>query len=374
MNPLIIDNEFKSLVPPPSADELEQLEANILSDGCREPLVVWQDTLIDGHNRHSICSKHNIPYTVAEKEFECRERATLWIIDNQVGRRNLQPIDRVPLLEKKRAILRAQAAERKMARLLRGPESPVAVNLPEREIGEVNESLASQAGVSRKTYEHLKDVAENGAEELKQAVREKKLGASTAAELSSLPKAEQAALVALPKKEIVEAARKAHVANATGEFEWYSPLNLIASGLACMGSIDLDPASCAVANENVKAAEYYTKEDDGLKKDWFGNVWLNPPYSASLIREFAEVAASKYERGEYEQACILVNNATDTNWFHRLLEVASAICLIKGRVRFIDRQGNPGGIPLQGQVVIYIGKQPEGFVEAFSAHGRAILL
>ncbi|MBE2204576.1 MAG: hypothetical protein IAE94_09595 [Chthoniobacterales bacterium] len=374
MNPIIIDNEFRSLVPPPSADELEQLEQNIISDGCREPLVVWQDTLIDGHNRHSICSKHNIPYTVAEKEFESREGATLWIIDNQVGRRNLQPIDRVPLLEKKRAILRAQAAERKMASLLRGPESPVAVNLPERENGEVNESLASQAGVSRKTYEHLKDVAENGAEELKQAVREKRIGASTAAELSTLPKEEQAALVALPKKEIVEAVKKSHVSNATGEFEWYSPHNLIASGLACMGSIDLDPASCAVANENVKAAEYYTKEDDGLKNVWFGNVWLNPPYASSLIREFAEMAASKYEEGEYEQACILVNNATDTNWFHRLLEVASAICLIKGRVRFIDRHGNPGGIPLQGQVVIYIGKQPKSFLEAFREHGRAILL
>ena len=90
---LRIDPEFHSLIPPLSADELSQLEANLIAEGCRDPLVVWANekppTLLDGHNRYEICTRLNIEFATAESDVETRENALLWIEENQLGRRNL---------------------------------------------------------------------------------------------------------------------------------------------------------------------------------------------------------------------------------------------------------------------------------------------
>lgn len=91
MQSIIVDSEFKDLIPPLSKDEYSQLEANILAEGCRDPLVVSDGTLIDGHNRYEICTRHNIPFTTVEKDFPDREAAMDWIDANQLGRRNLSP-------------------------------------------------------------------------------------------------------------------------------------------------------------------------------------------------------------------------------------------------------------------------------------------
>lgn len=86
---LTIDPEFKALIPPLSSEEFALLEANIQRDGCRDPLTVWGDTLLDGHNRHEICTKHNLPYLTFQIELPDREAAMDWMDANQLGRRNL---------------------------------------------------------------------------------------------------------------------------------------------------------------------------------------------------------------------------------------------------------------------------------------------
>lgn len=86
---LKIDKEFKTLIPPLSPKEYEQLEANIIADGCREPIVIWKGYIIDGHNRYEICKKHKIGYKVKEMSFESRDEAVVWICTNQLGRRNI---------------------------------------------------------------------------------------------------------------------------------------------------------------------------------------------------------------------------------------------------------------------------------------------
>lgn len=90
---IIVDPEFKALIPPLSPDEYSQLEANILADGCRDPLVVWagENVLIDGHNRYEICRKHDIGFDVVEHEFADRDEAMDWMDANQLGRRNITP-------------------------------------------------------------------------------------------------------------------------------------------------------------------------------------------------------------------------------------------------------------------------------------------
>jgi hypothetical protein len=86
---ILIDPEFKALIPPLAPEELAQLEANIVKDGCRDPLVTWQGTLIDGHNRHDICTRHGIPFETVEMEFTDRDAVMDWMDANQLGRRNL---------------------------------------------------------------------------------------------------------------------------------------------------------------------------------------------------------------------------------------------------------------------------------------------
>ena len=91
-NQIIIDEEFKCLLPELDKETYSALEENLLQHGCRDAIVLWNGILIDGHNRYGICLEHDIPFNTVDKEFASREEALIWIISNQVSRRNLSPI------------------------------------------------------------------------------------------------------------------------------------------------------------------------------------------------------------------------------------------------------------------------------------------
>jgi phage N-6-adenine-methyltransferase len=169
---------------------------------------------------------------------------------------------------------------------------------------------------------------------------------------------------------LLKIANGSHVSLNSGENEWYTPSEYIEAAREAMGSIDLDPASCEVAQANVKARRHFTIDDNGLDRKWSGNVWLNPPYSKELIGLFTEKVVGESSR--FKQAIVLVNNATDTAWFHRLASVASAACFMKGRIRFLDKTGSPANTPVQGQVAIYIGPDVDEFRKAFSRFGAVL--
>ena len=192
-----------------------------------------------------------------------------------------------------------------------------------------------------------------------------------------MPEEAKAEIATAPIETIREVAqevvKRAHVANNSGNNEWYTPSRYIEKARSVMGSIDTDPASSEVANQTVKAAQYFTADDNGLTKTWFGNVWMNPPYAQPLMSEFAEAIAKKFESGEITSACVLVNNATETQWFQRLLSVATAMCLPRSRIKFLDPQGQPSGAPLQGQAIIYIGKCLENFMDEFLSEGAVLI-
>jgi hypothetical protein len=86
---LKINTQFKQLIPPLNEKEFEQLELNIKKDGCREPICVWGNIIVDGHNRYEICVKNNIPFFIQEIEFSNKDEIIVWICANQLGRRNI---------------------------------------------------------------------------------------------------------------------------------------------------------------------------------------------------------------------------------------------------------------------------------------------
>ena len=97
---LQIDKGFQGLIRPLYKNEYLLLEANLIKDGCREPISVWNGIIVDGHNRYKICTKHQIPFAIEEKYFSCREEAIAWICANQLGRRNLTEESRKYLIGK----------------------------------------------------------------------------------------------------------------------------------------------------------------------------------------------------------------------------------------------------------------------------------
>ena len=166
--------------------------------------------------------------------------------------------------------------------------------------------------------------------------------------------------------EILKKINGPHVSNNSGENEWYTPLKIIEAAKTVLGGIDLDPASSETANEIVKARTIFTIETDGLTKNWFGKVWINPPYSQPEISSFSEKIVS--EVINYESCIVLVNNATETKWFQNIASIASAFCFPVGRIKFWNPEKTTAA-PLQGQTIIYIGKEVKLFKNEFSPFG-----
>lgn len=97
---LTFDKEFQTLIPPLSQEEFSALEESIINEGCRDPLVVWDEVILDGHNRYTICMNHGLIFKKVEKNFDNREYAKIWILENQLGRRNLNEAQRIDVVDK----------------------------------------------------------------------------------------------------------------------------------------------------------------------------------------------------------------------------------------------------------------------------------
>lgn len=112
---LTLDPEFRDLIPPLNEEELKLLEASLVADGCESPLIVWNGVIVDGHNRYAICRKHGIPFSIQEKNFSSRDDAMLWMLRNQLGRRNLNDYQRGEMVLVLKSRMKTEAEKRKYA-------------------------------------------------------------------------------------------------------------------------------------------------------------------------------------------------------------------------------------------------------------------
>lgn len=166
-----INDKFKSLIPPLQLEEYALLEQSILKEGIRDPLVTWESTLVDGHNRHEICLKHHLKYTTREISFRNDDEAMMWILTNQLGRRNLSDYDRGLIILKLEPLAKKEAKERqKEGGKIKKKLPPILA-----EACDVRDVLSKKAQISHGTLDKIKFINQMASEETKQKLSQKKL-------------------------------------------------------------------------------------------------------------------------------------------------------------------------------------------------------
>jgi DNA N-6-adenine-methyltransferase (Dam) len=440
-----IHPDLASLIPPLTPEESAQLEANLLAEGCLDPLILWQEEqiLLDGHNRLAICERHGLPYRTQEVSLPDLDAAKTWLIRHQVGRRNLAPHQlayfrgSLYLRQKQqghRTDLTSAQSEQKLpdtatalgrqfgvsaATIRRDGTYAQAVDAltqavgpPAREallgrewhltreevertavlaqdhpeyVAAVRADLAREAAspmpdarIKQRAFLHAVHLVQRG-ERYQTCARCGKARYHTDAFIWHFPacacpepaRPEAAAPLALE----AAADQPAEVPAPTwpqsvssGDYEWYTPPEVLALVRTVLGTIDVDPASCAAAQQLVGAGTYYSLADDGLRQPWHGTVFCNPPYKMPEVARFIGKLLEEHAAGHTTAAILLVNAATETDWFQRAFTGARAVCFPDGRIHFVSPTRS-GDAPCQGQALLYFGPHPEMFCGVFAALG-----
>lgn len=211
---IIVKEELKAYIDPLTADEHEALERSILTEGCRDALVLWGDVLVDGHNRYGICQKHGLPFsTVQNTRFQSMADVHLWMIEQHLGRRSVSDFQRGVLALRKREILsaRKQVEQDRLQRESDGvapadgdddtpPWEPA--TMPSRA------ELAREAKLSSSQIGMIERIHAQAAPEVVEAVKTGQLSISAAAAVASLPEEDQRAAAAGGKDELKQAAKR----------------------------------------------------------------------------------------------------------------------------------------------------------------------
>lgn len=146
--------------------------------------------------------------------------------------------------------------------------------------------------------------------------------------------------------------------------EWYTPKEIIDS----LGEFDLDP--CAPVNPLWPTARnHFTKNDDGLSREWTGRVWLNPPYSRPLIEQFVEKMA------DHNNGIALLFNRCDSRMFHeQIFAKATALLFMRRRIRFYRPDATQGGSPGCGSILVAYGYENALLLRHSGIEGKYIEL
>ena len=216
---IVVNEELKAYIEPLTPDEHDALERSILTEGCRDALVLWGDVLVDGHNRYGICQKHGLPFqTVQNPRFQSMEDVHLWMIDQHLGRRSVSDFQRGVLALRKREIM----AERK-ARAATSTETAAATPtadapeataaLPAPDPLSSREAIAKAARLSSSQVVMIEKIQKQAAPELVAAVKSGTISINAAAAVATLPAEEQVAAAVAGKDELKQAAKRVRELN-----------------------------------------------------------------------------------------------------------------------------------------------------------------
>jgi len=211
---IVVNPELKAYIDPLTPEEHDALERSLLTEGCRDALVLWGDVLVDGHNRYGICSKHNIPFqTLQSTLFKSMDDVHLWMIDQHLGRRSVSDFQRGVLALRKREIL---AERRRNALPSEAPAQPDAAQ-PASDAAAVSEAatplksredIAKAARLSSGQVVMIEKIQKQAAPELVAAVKSGTISLNAAAAVATLPAEEQVAAALGGKEELRQAAKR----------------------------------------------------------------------------------------------------------------------------------------------------------------------
>ncbi|WP_423708616.1 hypothetical protein [Undibacterium sp. WLX3042] len=204
---IIIHEGLRAYIDPLTEHEYAALERSILTEGCRDALVLWGDVLIDGHNRYAICQRHQIPFkTIQNDHFKDIEDVQLWMIDNHLARRSVSDFQRGMLALRKKEIISMRIKAQDENAASGNEETEVAI--PVVKPTQSRQEIARIAGISSNAVLQIEKIQRAAAPELVQAVRDGTISISAAAAVATLPSNEQAAAVAGGRKELQQAAKQ----------------------------------------------------------------------------------------------------------------------------------------------------------------------
>jgi ParB family chromosome partitioning protein len=330
-------------------DELASLAADIRDNGLQNPLVLLDGKLLDGRNRALACKRTG----VAVKTLSWKPNGispAQWVMSQNLHRRHLSPSQRAVIAVEAEPLFIAEAKQRQKDHggTAPGRRKNTSVKI-DRSEGSARDQAAMSLRVSSGYVAEIKKIA--------------------AKDPSLLPE------IKAGKLTIPEAQRQLGIKHSTLTMvssetnEWYTPKKYVDVARQILGEIDLDPASCVVANRVIKAKRYFTLEEDGLKQEWSGRIWLNPPYGDVGLR-FASRLIADYEAGKVSQAILLINShCTDAKWFQPLFNYV--LCFSDHRPKFWNAKKDKSS-PTHGSVFVYFGKHPDKFAKHMRQFGAVL--
>lgn len=219
---IVVNEELKSYIDPLTPEEYESLERSILTEGCRDALVLWGEVLVDGHNRYGICQKHGLPFqTVQNTRFKSLEDVHLWMIDQHLGRRSVSDFLRGVLALRKKDIVAGQKA-RAAAAPAHDPEDPpfdADPVLPPAAPLDSREAIAKAARLSSSQVVMIEKIQKQAAPELVAALKSGTISINAAAAVATLPAEEQIAAANGGKDELKQAAKRVREAKRPARAE-----------------------------------------------------------------------------------------------------------------------------------------------------------
>ncbi|MRV72705.1 hypothetical protein GJ700_13405 [Duganella sp. FT92W] len=254
-----INDTLRAYIDPLTEAEYTALERSILAEGCRDALVLWNDVLVDGHNRYAICQQHGIPFKVTQNTtFRSMEDVMLWMIDNHLGRRSVTDFQRGVLALRRKDILEARSAEaaaqnaEEDAKI--APPEPTAAEeaaVPAK-VRTSREDVARAARLSTATISQIEKIQKQATPELVEAVRAGTISINAAATVASLPQEEQVLAVAGGKKQLQQAAkevREQRAANRPAKQPKEDSAEALAAPAASLSEVELLRAEVARLTE-----------------------------------------------------------------------------------------------------------------------------
>lgn len=215
---IVVNEELKAYIDPLTPEEHEALERSILTEGCRDALVLWGDVLVDGHNRYGICQKHGLPFqTVQNTRFKTIEDVHLWMIDQHLGRRSISDFLRGVLALRKKDIVDERRARALSDTARPDDDPPFDADTPAAESAAVlpppaplssREAIARAARLSSNQVVMIEKIQKQAAPELVAAVKSGVISINTAAAVASLPAEEQVSAANAGKDELRQAAKR----------------------------------------------------------------------------------------------------------------------------------------------------------------------